>query len=203
MFQFADLILNIVLQGNVGGKHNIIRICKNEIVHVWFDLSICYHVSKSWHIACVQDHNMLVQSWLVSSHRNYISYSHLHDPFWYCFLRCIVVWSNGLLWWWYENMMTIKRFKITWQACQIIRTFTGTEKNVTQKSQTHRNNWPVKLYFGGKIIKRQMGNFWFKEIYCNPLPRKGVFYYQLLYAVKYFQIIRRITHILPDRLQLT
>ena len=76
-------------------------------------------------------------------------------------------------------------------------------KNVTQNSTDYRNNWPVKLYIGGKITKRQIGDFGSGEISYNRLPRKGVFSYQSGYALKYSQIIQWITRILPDCLQPT
>ena len=44
-------------------------------------------------------------------------------------------------------------------------------------NQSYSNNWSVKVYIGGKIIKRRTGNSGYWEMRCDCLSRNGFFYY--------------------------
>ena len=74
---------------------------------------------------------------------------------------------------------------------------------MTSNNQNHTKNSPVKVYIGGKIIKRRFGFMRLEDKTSNPYLEKGVFNYQSGYALKYFQIIRLIARISPARLQRT
>ena len=85
--------------------------------------------------------------------------------------------------------------KSRWYGCKMMKWYHIMVWNYVNFTDTHhckrhKNNWPVKLYIGGKIIKRQICNDGSQGIYFNPLPRKWVFYFHLWMWRNYFLLVR-------------